>query len=94
MERELASKASDRLDERMQRYHAKKTLTKFTRKEIVFVRSKKRKGKKRSDRVIESGTVIRRYKDEANYNLRIDEPNSRVLKSFHRRFGRLSRRST
>ena len=67
----------------MKNYHARKNVYKIYKKgNWVFVRNKKQKGKKRFNRAIVSGTVVKRYKDDANYDFRLDKPNccSSILK--------------
>ena len=60
-------KASDRIDERMKKYHAKG--------HKVFVIWEKQKVKSKSKKhVINVGTILKRYKDGANYDVNCDEP--------------------
>ena len=60
-------KASDRIDERMKKYHANG--------HKVFVIWEKQKVKSKSKKhVINVGTILKRYKDGANYDVNCDEP--------------------
>lgn len=82
--RKVARKASHRLAERMKNYHAKKHSYKIYKKgEKVFVRCKKQKSGKGKPikHAIMVATILKRYKDNSNYNILLDNPESNVMKN-------------
>lgn len=72
--RTSAKKASDRLDLRMKRYNSKKHDYKiYNKKEKVFVKCKRRTGGKgKTHYFIQTGEVVKRYKDNSNYDILLE----------------------
>jgi len=80
--RENASKASDRLDERMKRSHAKKySYKKYEKGDRVFVKCKKQRGKGKSTRhMILVGSILKRYRNDSTYEISMEGPGEELMK--------------
>ena len=79
--RENAQKASDRLDNRMKKSHERKNSYKLYEKGgKVFVKCGKRRGRKSARHLILVGSILKRYKDNTNYNIEMERQYRQIIK--------------
>ena len=80
--RDNAKNSSARLDEWVIRSNAKKHLYKWYEiGDKVYIRCKKEKGKKKSMKhMIKVGSMIKKYRDDTNYDIRTEGPGHRLMK--------------
>ena len=72
--RENAQKASDRLDNRIKKSHERKNSYKIYEKgDKVFAKCEKRRGRKSVRHKILVGSILKRYKDNTNYDIKMEE---------------------
>ena len=77
---ENAQKASDRLDDQIKKSHKRKNSCKLYEKgDKVFVKCEKRRGRKPVRCMILVGSILKRYKDNTNYDIEMEEQHRQIM---------------